>query len=108
MLINVTEFVRPNGHQIQREIPIPDRLDLEDKYNILTASGCRITMEHTPSATFIVIEDNAIDADFITEIVPSGTNILMGFISVLEQYNASNHASWRMEQEQIMYDEPPF
>jgi hypothetical protein len=108
MEISVTEFLRPDGEQIVLNLEIPDRLDLEDKYNALIASGCRITMEYIDGDYFIVIEDNVVQSDFIVKIVPAGTRITMGLIAAIDSYGVLDHAFWRNAVEAEMSDEPPF
>jgi len=109
MQITITEFVRPNGHQIPHVVFIDD--SYENKYNSIVESGCRITIEITSDHTFFLcIEDSIIGDDYVTDIFNdfSARNVITALHTMIDNYDADTHDAWRTKMEKINWDEPPF
>lgn len=109
MQIEVTEFVRPNGNQIQRSMYLED--SYADKYNEIIESGCRFTVEITSSGQFFLcLEDNVAEEDYVTDIfqVFNADDLIKGVQRIIESYDAEAHAKWQAVMQKINGDEPPF
>lgn len=109
MRITVTEFVRPNGHQVLVDVFIHE--NCVHQYHEIIESGCLITMERTSNGDFFIcIEDPLAEEDFITDIFHdfNSRNFIDGVSKVISGFNPVDHAKWRNEREMGMSDEPIF
>jgi len=109
MQATVTQFVRPNGHQVLRDVFIDD--SCAEQYNEIVESGCRITVEVTSNGDFFIcIEDTIVEGDFITDIFHefNAKNFIDGTSKVISKFNVVDLAKWREVERRINGEEPPF
>lgn len=109
MQIEVTEFVRPNGQQVRRDVYLEDVH--QEQYKSIVDAGCRITVEITSNQDFFVcIEDSNVEADYVTNIFHkfSAATLIDGLTQTITSFDVEQHAQWQEVERRINGEEPPF
>lgn len=94
MMIPYTQFMRPNGRQVQHQIHISD--DNAEKWKTVSDLGLRITMEVVmPGVVNICLEDPEVEDDFLFRVVTNDERVSIAIETFLNTFDVAQHAEWR-------------
>jgi hypothetical protein len=90
MLVNVTQFIRPDGHQRIEYTTVPN--DCAVGYKAMQRKNCRITAEAIYGNVALSIEHE--EGDFDIQIVPNGPQVQETLANMLRSFDSMKFDTW--------------
>lgn len=96
MLIQVTQYLRPDGRRKVLQFTIPD--EYQQQYDLICKCGCEITCEQLMSGKAVQYIGNE-HGDFITKLTGAGDREAAGaaLFKMIQEFNKDRFEKWNSQ-----------
>ncbi len=96
LVVEVTEFIPPNGKTRDLSVPVPD--DLTEKYTAMRSLGLRLTVERLMTGLTSLCIENPEYGDFKTKLFPNrdpeGPDNIDPLIDIIREFDTDEYRTW--------------
>lgn len=95
MIAKFTQYLRPNGRQVETECKVAD--DLAEQLNLIQTAGAKLTAEvlMTGIVSFTISDFDSDDFDM--ELAPNGPEVPLAIDRLIRRFDLASYEQWAKE-----------
>jgi hypothetical protein len=95
MIAKFTQYLRPDGRQVEAEFKVAD--DLAEQLALIQSAGANLTAEVLMTGIVSFTISDVDSDDFDIELVPNGPEVPLAIDRLIRRFNLASYEQWEKE-----------